>query len=229
VASTEEQRPLDVAEVVSSQAWLTASRYRGLAEKEDLEQEAWCWILEHPSRVKELQDHENSAIAAYRLGQDVWKVMERYARKEKAARGGYAPEDDLFVSDAVISVVLPSVLKGDPTPPVRDGERVANTSDPAEGGNWLATFMDVKRGWERADLTGPQRDLLVSYYRDGMTQLEIANALKLGQPAVTKRLKQARLKIINQLGGLEPKVDEPEVRSHPGAKTSDAVVKAGIR
>lgn len=220
---------LDVDSVIQSQAWATALRFPGVAEKEDLAQEAWIWVLEHPAKLKERQTTEPVSLGAYRLGQDVWKIMEQYARKEKAARGGYQPDDELFLSDAVINVVLPAVLKGDPTPPTRDGERVANTSDPAEGGNWLATFIDVKLAWERADLTGPQRDLLVSYYRDGMTQVEVADTLGIGQQAVAKRLKAARKKLIDQLGGIKPEEPETEVRSHPGSKTTNDATKAAIR
>jgi len=220
---------LDVESVIQSQAWATAVRYPGLAEKEDLAQEAWTWVLEHPAKIEQYRQQENVRFAAHALGQDVWKVMERYARREKAARGGYQEDDEIFISDAVISVVLPSVLKGDPTPPVRDGERVANTSDPAEGGGWLATFMDIKLAWERADLTGPQRDLMVSYYRDGVTQTEIADALGIGQTGVTKRLKVARAKLIDKLGGPKPTDPEVEVRSHPGSKTTDDATKAAIR
>jgi RNA polymerase sigma factor (sigma-70 family) len=204
----EVQQPLDVAAVIDAQAYGTALRFPGVAEADDLVQEGWIWVLEHPAKVKEYEQQENPKFAAHALGQDIWKVMDRYARREKAARGGYQPDDEIFMSDAVINVVLPSVLKDDPTPPVRDGERVANTSDPAEGGGWLATYMDVKHAWEKADLTGQQRDLLVSYYLHEDTQAEIATQLKLSQQAVGKRLKQARAKLIDKLGGRNPRERE---------------------
>lgn len=220
---------LDIAAVIGSQAFAVAQRFKPHADQEDLQQEAWVWVLEHPAKVKEHQANEDVRLAAYRLGQDIWGVMDRYARREKAQKAGYEPEDEMFASDAVINVVLPAVLKGDPTPPARDGERVANTSDPAEGGGWLATFMDVKLAWERADLTDQQRALLVSYYRDEMTQAEIASTLKLGQPAVTRRLKQARAKLIDQLGGPKPPEPDAQYRSRPGAKGQDDDTLAAIR
>lgn len=222
-----DQEPLDIGSVISAQAYACKLRYPNVVEREDLEQEAWIWVLEHPARVEERKATEDSGLGAYRLGQDLWKVMDVYARKEKAARGGYQPEDELFVSDAVINVVLPCVLKGDPTPPVREGERVADTSDPAEGGNWLATFMDVQRAWEAADLTGQQRDLLVSYYRDGLTQKDVADILKISQPTVTKRLKRARAKLIDQLGGREPREYDTQYRDRPGSQhNSDNIIAA---
>lgn len=223
------QQPLDVAAVIGAQAYACKLRYPGIVEQEDLEQEAWVWVLEHPDRVKEREETEDSSLGAYRLGQDLWKVMDAYARREKAQRAGYQPEDEIFISDAVINVVLPSVLKGDPTPPEREGERVANTSDPAEGGGWLATYMDVKIAWEKADLTGRQRDLLVSYYRDGYTQAQVADALGVSQQTVAKRLKYARGKLIEKLGGREPRDFEPQYRDRPGAQHTDDGVYAALR
>jgi hypothetical protein len=223
----DETTPLDVAAVIGAQAYAASVRYGANVDKEDLEQEAWVWVVEHPGKMKEHEANPNPQLAAYEFGRDIWSVMDLYARREKAAKGGYQPEDELFVSDAVINVVLPSVLKGDPTPPVRDGERVANTSDPAEGGVWLATWLDVKSAWEKADLTGAQRDLLVSYYRDSVTQLEISDALGIAQPTVTKRLKAARTKLIDQLGGRKPQDAEPQYRQRPGSQhNSDAIISA---
>lgn len=213
---------LDIAGVIGSQAYSVWLRFRSFVEQEDLQQEGWVWVFEHPDKMKEHKELEDVQLAAYRLGQDIWNNMDRYARKQKAYASGYEPEDDLFYSDAVINVVLPSVLKADPRPLERDGERVANTSDPAEGGTWMATYNDVKLAWEKADLTVDQRKLLVSYYRDGESQQTIATALGIGQPAVTRRLKAARTKLINQLGGRKPQDEAPRYDKRPGTKRSQA-------
>jgi len=220
--------PFDAAATIGAQAYAFSSRYAGHVDKEDLEQIGWVWALEHPGKMKEHEANPNPAEATRQFGHDIWNDLDRYCRKEKAQRAGYSPEDELFVSDAVINVVLPNVLKDDPEPPARpDGERVANTSDPAEGGVWLATYMDVKSAYERADLSGQQRDLLVAYYRDEYTQAEIATQLGITQPTVNKRLKQARNKLIDMLGGRKPTDREPDYRARPGSKhTSDDIIAA---
>lgn len=214
----EEKEELDVAAIIGSQAYATKMRFGTAVEQEDLQQEAWVWVLEHPAKIKEHKANENVRLAAYELGKDIWGVMDRYARKEKAQKAGYDVADDIFVSDAVINLVLPSVLKGDPTPPSRDGERVSNTSDPAEGGNWLATYLDVKKAWLAANLTGKQRDLMVSYYRFEDTQQELSQALGITQSAVARRLKAARSKLIDQLGGRKPREPESQRVARPGAQ-----------
>ncbi len=95
-----------MAAVIGAQAYSVAQRFKGQVEQEDLEQEGWVWVCEHPGKMKDHESNEDSGLAAYRLSQDVWGVMDRYARREKAARGGYQPEDELFVSDAVINIAL---------------------------------------------------------------------------------------------------------------------------
>jgi RNA polymerase sigma factor (sigma-70 family) len=212
---------LDIESVVRSQAAKTARRYAGFVEADDLAQEGWVWIIEHPQKVKVHQETEEVSLAAYRLGQDLWKAMESYARREKASASGYEPEDELYFSHSLINLVLPSVLKDDPTPPVQAGERVANTSDPAEGGTWLATYLDVKQAWEKAPLTEAQRDLLEMYYFEEATQQEIADDLGTTQQTVAKRLKAARRKLIDRLGGPEPKEYNTEHDSRPGVKRNE--------
>jgi RNA polymerase sigma factor (sigma-70 family) len=209
---------LDLALAIESQASVCARKFSGFTERDDLIQEGWVWALNNKKKVDEYAAHENVGAAIFWLNRDLSRMMETYARREKAAASGYEPEDDLYFSDALINLVLPSVLKDDPTPPVQAGERVANTSDPAEGGTWLATYLDVKQAWERADLTGNQRDLLEQYYFEEATQQEIATDLGTTQPTVNKRLKNARRKLIDQLGGPEPREYNTEHDQRPGVK-----------
>jgi RNA polymerase sigma factor (sigma-70 family) len=223
-----EATPINVQDSIQAAAWVVSQRYRGFVEQDDLVQEGWIYVLEHKDQVEGFQNHENPKTSQWYFNRKLEGCMDSYARRQKAHQSGYEPDDDLFVSDVVINLVLPQVLKDDPTPPVQAGERVANTSDPAEGGVWLATYMDVKLAWEKADLTGPQRDLMVAYYRDEFTQLELANQMKLSQQTVAKRLKQARAKLILQLGGYKP--EEPgSTAHHPGAKNSDQAKISALR
>ena len=222
--------PINIEDSIKAQAWSVANQYRGHVQQDDLIQEGWVWVLEHPDQVKGFQEHENVHTSTWLLNKRLRDAMSQFARREKAHASGYEVDDEIFFSDALIRLILPSVLKDDPTPPVQAGDRVANTSDPAEGGVWMATFMDVKQAWEKADLTGPQRDLLIAYHRDGDTQLDLANSLKVGQPTVNKRLKRARAKLIDMLGGPKPQVEETGRSAHHyGAKNNDQAALAGMR
>jgi len=227
--NTTEAELLNVADVIGATAYGVASRYKGFVEQQDLEQEAWVWCIEHKDAVEQHLEEPDVKLAAYRLGKDVWGCMDRYARRQKASASGYQPDDDIFVSDAVINLVLPSVLKDDPNPPVKAQERTRSVADPAEGGVWLATYLDVKAAWSRADLTQGQRDLLFWYYHDEYTQAELARALEVTQQTVAKRLKQARSKLIDQLGGHRPKDSDAEYRSRPGTQGPDDATLAAMR
>jgi hypothetical protein len=220
--------PLNVQDVIGSQAYSVAARFKGFVDQEDLQQVGWVWCLEHQDKVNDHLENEDVKLAAYRLGQDIWNDMDRYSRKQKASASGYQPDDDLFVSDAVINLVLPHVLKDDPNPPVKAQERTKSTADPAEGGVWLATYLDVKTGWEKADLTQGQRDLLYWYYAEEYTQAELARSLEVGQQAIASRLKRARSKIIDQLGGRRPRDADTEYRSRPGTQGPDDAVLAAL-
>jgi RNA polymerase sigma factor (sigma-70 family) len=225
----DDRTPINVEDSIKAQAWYVSSRYRGHVDQDDLIQEGWIWVLEHPAQVKGFQEHEDAKLGQWLMNKRLADSMAAYARREKAHASGYEVDDELFFSDALISLVLPSVLKDDPTPPVQAGERVANTSDPAEGGVWMATYFDVKRAWETADLTGQQRDLLVDYHRDEYTQSQLADKLSITQQTVAKRLKKARAKLIDKLGGPKPQVEPAEVEHHPGAKTADQPALAVLR
>ncbi len=208
---------LDVQQVIEVTATRVARGYSDIVERDDLIQEGWVWVLSNETEVNKFKSNPNAGGGAHSLGQRLNRAMERYCRAEKSARGGYEVEDDVYFSPALIGLVLPSVLKDDPVPPVQQGERIANTSDPAEGGNWLATYLDVKQAWLKADLTDQQRQLLIDYHLDDLSQLELATQLGISQQAVSKRLSQAHGKMIEVLGGYRPD-DYDEPASHPGAK-----------
>lgn len=220
---------LDVQSVVATQAWTISRKYGGYVEAEDLQQEGWLWIVEHPEKMKEHEEEPNVRLAASRLGRDIWGCMDRYARREKSSRSGYEPEDDIYFSDAMVGLVLPSVLKDDPTPPSRDGERIANTSDPAEGGTWLVTYLDMKQAWNKAKLSDDQRALMISYYRDEYTQQEIADMLGVTQQSVAKRLKTARARLIDRLGGYQPREFNADPEQRPGVKRNSSGIVSQVK
>jgi RNA polymerase sigma factor (sigma-70 family) len=212
---------VDIESVIQWQARACIKRYRGFTEVEDLEQEGRLWVLSNPKDVADRLDRSTKEQAAYAVGQRIGQAMDRYARKQKALASGYEPEDEVYFTDALIGLVLPSVLKNDTTPPAVAGDRVANTSDPAEGGNWMATYMDVKQAWESAELTDAQRELLVQYHLDDMTLQEIAQEQDVVHTTISRRLSNARRKLIDKLGGLSPREYNTEHDSRPGVKRNE--------
>jgi hypothetical protein len=81
-------------------------------------------------------------------------VGERYARKEKAARAGYVPDDEVFYSLAVIRELLPYVTGDElPTlPGVYDAKTsVARRSAAGPGMELETAVMDLRRAYSGLD------------------------------------------------------------------------------
>lgn len=215
--------PLNLDVVVRAQAYASWRRFRNFTAREDLIQEGYVWALEHPKRVQEYLDHENPKMAYYWLSRDLWEAMEKYARKDRAAALGYDPADEAFYGKALIDELLPAVLLGALEPPQGATSEVKNTSDPAEGGTWLAMYLDVKSAWEKATLTQHERDIMTMYFGGDDSQQFIADTLEVTQQTVSKTIKRATKKLSDKLGGQRPndcpntcECHEGKLRERPG-------------
>jgi DNA-directed RNA polymerase specialized sigma24 family protein len=180
--------------------------YFNYVQREDLVSEGWVWVLSHPGRMEHLAEdsEENPKRATYRLRRDLRIAMQIYARREKAHRVGYAPEDEYFYDRAILEMVLPGVLNDDPEPPeLGPGDRRAG-SDPAEGGNWLALVADVTSAWEGADLSADERKAALLRHRDGLDFDAVGAALGVSSSEAHRLYSRAERRIVEQLGGQRP-------------------------
>lgn len=191
------------------------------ASREDLSQEAWLWLYQHPARVE--RDADRPKLTSWRLIRDLCGHLGEICRREKAADTGSKPEDGYRYGKAMIALALPSVVAGTTEPPAFAREEIAKRADPSEGGNWLALLADVGKAWDHAGLTEQQRELLVDYYCRDMTQSEIADMIGTTQQAVGARIRAATGRLIDYLGGPAPQdLDEEwietRLRERPGAR-----------
>jgi RNA polymerase sigma factor (sigma-70 family) len=187
------------------------------------------WMLEHPEKVNEYVLMEEPRLAAWRLGQDVWRAMERYARKERARSVGYKSEDEEFYSEGVIQLILPRVLKGAVEPDVKPKEEIRAPKDPAEGGDYLAGWLDVARAWRQASLSTQERTILELTYLHGASQEAIGDILGLSQPTVSRGHDRGIRKLQRYLGGAKPgdcpyscECHEGKLRVRPGTRGNDS-------
>ena len=189
--------------------------------REDMSQEAWLWIYEHPNRVE--REDVDTELLAYGLIREVGSHVGAIAQKERAHRLGYEASDQYAYGRAQIALALPAVVSGTTEPPAWAQQEIAQRTDPSEGGNWLALLADMTRAWEKSGLTEQQRELLTDYYCEDMTQEEIADMLNVTHQTVSNRLKAATRKLIDYLGGPAPQdLDEEwietRLRERPGAR-----------
>lgn len=178
-------------------------RFYGYVEREDLVSEAWIWRLSHAKRFDQYDTDENIKRADYRLRRDVMMALEKYARKEKAERLGYNADDEAFYSNALVGLILPSILHDDYEQPQVDTDGRGSV-DPAESGTWMAHRADVARAWDEAALSDKERDALILVYGMGMTQTEAGSVVGCDQSSISDRVNAGLRKMTALLGGDKP-------------------------
>lgn len=213
-----------------------ARRFYSYVQRDDLLSEGFLWSLEHRKRLEHYDKDENAKRAQYRLLRDLTMCMEQYARKEKAARLGYDIADEAFYSEALIGLLLPSVLNKDYATPRGEESEVRGNSDPAEGGTWQAQLTDVARAWNEAPLAERERGAILMYYGLGYSQDDIATHLGVDQSSVSRRIDSGLRKMNAALGGTKPRdcpydceCHEGRLRVRPGIHSNDSGVNQELR
>lgn len=198
---------IDIEGILALAVVSVRRRFSSYVERDDLISESRLWMYEHPRLINEYLMDENYERACYRLRRDLVRCMELYARREKAQKLGYDPEDEQFYSAVLVGALLPAVVleEWEPPPIEPDGSRAV--SDPAEGGLWQTARADVAKAWARAApaMADDMRAALVAYYVDGYSQTEVGAMLGIEQSAVSRKLKRGIRKVVNELGGEKPR------------------------
>lgn len=195
---------LDINAIIERTARAVAGRYRGYVEYEDLLSEAWTYILEHEDQVQEYREHEQPSLAAWWLGRDVWKKLDKFARKERAAYKGYEVNDEQFYAPAVILNMLPYVLAEDPFPPMRERPEVSSKNDPALGGDWIVMYHDVKAAWNAAPLSTRETFCIRSCIGDELPRAAVGDDLGVDYRTVDRCIQSGVRKLVEALGGPRP-------------------------
>jgi hypothetical protein len=125
--------------------------YLGYVELDDLVQEVAVWWYEaNPESLNAyLADEELS-----RLRRSIWRVAKRYADRNRAASAGYFPEDQIRYSASEVTALIPLALDPDGIPDgggVHDLSGIHAHGNLAEGGNVLASLVDVRRVMRHLD------------------------------------------------------------------------------
>lgn len=175
---------------------------RGVVEFSDCKQEAWLWVYENLDTVRKWSEtdkrHEKLRTACYHAGL-------YYVRAQMRATTGATRQDFVTYSTAYVQDLLPVLFTGSS---FQTGDEV-NTevktpTAPNEGGNGLASLVDIKRGFDK--LTMDQKRLLFLLYHRGDTSYEqVAKELDVSSMTVRRREQRALEAIVDNLGG--PRVE----------------------
>jgi len=201
-----------VYDLVPSVAGTIYRRYKNYVERDDIKQECMAWAMTRNAYITEQLNEPNEERRKHneqRIAYQMRRVAERYARKEKASRSGYQTTDEAYYESAGIGQLLPfviaSVIDGTVLEQVQqmvqDGQPKGKSS-PAEGGNLLATLIDIKRGY--LSLDADEQKLLRLRHHESFTLQQIAQVMECAVSTADRRCNNAMRKLIEQLGGQSP-------------------------
>jgi RNA polymerase sigma factor (sigma-70 family) len=199
-------------DIVFSVARSIFSRYRNFVEREDVVQECWSWYYSRAEHFNQLLSEESTVQRVINEKRMAWQMKrhaERYARREKATRSGYKLTDEAFYDTVVIAQLLPHVIASvvDNTVLeqaqnlINDGQP-KKQSAPAEGGNLLATLIDIKKAYLKLDVM--DKDILIKRYHENLTLQELANYLECAVSTADRRCQNSLRRLQNNLGGESP-------------------------
>jgi DNA-directed RNA polymerase specialized sigma24 family protein len=201
-----------VYDLVPSVAGTIYRRYKNYVERDDIKQECMAWAMTRTAYITEQLNEPNEERRRHneqRIAYQMRRVAERYARKEKASKSGYQTTDEAYYESASIGQLLPfviaSVIDGTVLEQVQqmvqDGQPKGKSS-PAEGGNLLATLIDIKRGYLQLD--ADEQKLLRLRHHESFTLQQIAQVMECAVSTADRRCNNAMRKLIEQLGGQSP-------------------------
>ena len=199
-------------DIVPSVVTLVHRRYRKYVDRDDLTQEAYAWLMTRASYFNGLLEEENEAVRLAnqrRIGWQMKRAIERYARKEKATRSGYQTNDESFYDVVTIAQLLPYVIASVVNDTaIEQAQNLVNDGTPrkpaapAEGGNLLATLIDIKRSYESLD--EDDKNILRLRYHENYTLQQLSEATECAISTADRRCGNALRKILNFMGGESP-------------------------
>jgi RNA polymerase sigma factor (sigma-70 family) len=155
------------------------------------------------------QDPAQLAINEKRVGFQMRRHCERYARKEKAAKSGYQTGDESFFDTVTVAQLLPYVITSVVTEAaLEQAQTIINDGSPrkppapAEGGNMLAILIDTKKAYEKLD--PEEQEILRMRYLDDLTLQQIGQYFECATSSADRRCNSALRKMVNLLGGETP-------------------------
>lgn len=201
-----------IYDLVPPMAYSIFNRFKVWVEKEDIQQELYQWASTRTDYINEQfneTDPDKLKHNEQRVAWQMRRAAERYARKEKATKSGYQITDEAYYENATLAQLLPfviaSVIDGSVLEQaqemLKDGQP-RGSSSPAEGGNLLATLLDIKKGFNKIDIK--DQTILRLRYHENFTLAQIAHTLECATSTADRRCTQALRRLQNELGGESP-------------------------
>ena len=201
-----------IYQIAPSVAYGVWRKYKAYVEREDVLQECYSWAITRHKWITQELSEEDVKRRQHNESKVAWQMLrnaQRYARKEKATKSGYSTHDEAYYETATLGQLLPfviaSVIDGtvleQAQEMLRDGQPKGSSS-PAEGGNLLATLIDIKKGFTL--LEDYDKQVLILRYHEGLTLAQIASVYECAVSTADRRCTTSLRKLQNILGGDTP-------------------------
>ena len=179
------------------------SRKYYMVDSSDIRQQLWLWFFEHPNKVKLWESYDAKETTKI-IARSLRNAAKDYCQKEKARYSGYSIDDIYYYDRQIIELVLPTVLRGDSTPPQwQDLDLfVFKKKVPSEGGNLMVMTADIDRALGK--LKPEQLSIIYLRFGDGCDNTTLAKELNVSEDAARMRVNRAMNNLMNILGGSKP-------------------------
>jgi len=201
-----------IYELAPSVAYAVHRRYKHWVEREDVTQECIAWGVTRNAYITEQMSVEDPKQLEYNQSRIAWQMkraVERYARREKANKSGYQINDEVYYQTFTLGQLLPFVISSiiDGTvleqmqEMINDGQP-RGSSSPSEGGNLLASLIDIKKCYLKLDQK--DQELLRMRHYDNATLQQIAAFLECAVSTADRRCTNSLRRLQDELGGETP-------------------------
>lgn len=162
----------DLTQLINKAAYQLYRRYRAYVEAEDIRQEMWVWVA---ARVAKVED-----MPTFKLRYKLLDAGGTYCRREKAAKSGYSPDDEVFYGLPLLRELLPFAVRD--LPIVLKGVDDTNTSTARKAAAGVSMSYETAVADVRAAfnwLRDPYRAVLRAYADgDEVSAGEVTRALR---------------------------------------------------
>jgi RNA polymerase sigma factor (sigma-70 family) len=196
----------DSREIAKTVATKVHKRYHTYFDVSDVAQELLVWVLKREEKVKEWLDHDVETdeykMGVRKLAKTLTRYADKYCRRMKAQKLGYEIRDEQYYSPITLAELLPFVWVDVLETKRLDGEKIANTGNPAEGGNYIIQLFDVRKGL--LALSEQDRDVLRKKFYEQMSYEDLAEALAVSDTTAHRKVDGAIKRLADALGGPNP-------------------------
>ena len=196
----------DAQEIAGTVARQVHKRYHTYFDIADVKQELIVWVLRREGKCKEWLDYEPGTkdykSGVNLLAKTLQRHADKYCRRAKAQAVGYETRDEAYYSPEMLETILPFVWQSVIPTSNPAGERVSGGGAPSEGGNYIISVIDVRKGVKRLE---PDDQLILHMkYVEQMTYEKVAETLEVSRSSAERKIKGALRRLVKELGGQDP-------------------------